>query len=117
MIYGEKIRLTTVGVFGVFDCPDASQMTPKRAISTSAVQALALYNSGFVNRHARFMAEAVGNKLPSDLTAQVRTSFMRTLSRPPTSSELDVIMPLIKEDGLESLGRILFNLNEFVFLN
>ncbi len=34
--------------FGAFDCPDASQVTPRRNVSTTAIQALNLLNSPFV---------------------------------------------------------------------
>ena len=116
MIYGEKQRLTNVGVFGVFDCPDASQMTPKRSTSTSAVQALSLFNSEFVNRHAGFLASLSGTARKT-ISSQIEFAFLRTLSRPPTEQELQTLLPFVQQEGLTALGRILFNLNEFAFLN
>ena len=117
MIYGEKIRLTQIGVFGVFDCPDASQMTPARPVSTSAVQALALFNSQFVNRQANYLAESLQRQFPSDLERQITHAYLRTLSRPPSEKEMATLTPFVKEHGLSKFGRILFNLNEFVFVN
>ena len=116
MIYGEKQRLTSVGVFGVFDCPDASQMTPKRSNSTSAIQALALFNSEFVNRHAGFLA-SLSSADPATINSQIEVAFLRTLSRPPTEQELKTLIPFVRNNGLTALGRILFNLNEFAFIN
>jgi len=117
MIYGEKIRLTQIGVFGVFDCPDASQMMPTRSVSTSAVQALALFNSHFVNRQANFMADDIKEQSPGDTEQQIVSAFQRTLSRPPTQQEIEDLLPFVVDHGLHDLGRILFNLNEFVFIN
>ncbi|MEC9096495.1 MAG: DUF1553 domain-containing protein, partial [Planctomycetota bacterium] len=117
MIYGEKLRLVQVGVFGVFDCPDASQMTPRRSTSTSAAQALSLFNSNFVNNQAAFMASEIENSFPNDPGKQLESAFLRVLSRPPTKQESDILLPLVSRNGLEPLGRILFNLNEFIFLN
>ena len=116
MIYGEKVRLETVGVFGVFDCPDSSQMTPKRSNSTSAVQALALFNSDFINRQAGFLAESVAPEDSPNLELAIRNAFLRTITRQPTEEELTKLRPFVNEHGLKELGRILFNLNEFVFL-
>ena len=117
MIYGEKVRLTQVGIFGVFDCPDGSQMTPKRSVSTSAVQALALFNSEFVNRQAQFMADDISSQFPDDTEKQIICAFERILSRRPTQQELQQLVPFVEDEGLHHLGRILFNLNEFVFIN
>ena len=116
MIYGEKHRLASVGVFGVFDCPDSSQMTPKRSSSTSAIQALALFNSEFVNRHAGFLSDSMllAAETPR---SQIQLAFLRTVSRPPTELELQMLIPFVQANGFEALGRVLLNLNEFVFLN
>ena len=40
MIYAHKIRMQSVDIFGSFDCPDASQMRPKRTQSITPMQAL-----------------------------------------------------------------------------
>ena len=117
MIYGEKIRLESVGIFGAFDCPDSSQMTPKRTVSTSAIQALSLFNSHFVSRHGQFMADEAQATHPNDVVDQVNLLFLRTLARKPSKPELEAVLPLVKSQGLASLGRVLFNLNEFVFIN
>ena len=56
MIYSHKIRMEPVPVFGAFDCPDAGQPTPKRSQSTTAIQALNLFNSPFVIAQAEMLA-------------------------------------------------------------
>ena len=48
MIYAHKVRMEPVPVFGAFDCPDAGLPTPRRSQSTTAIQALNLFNSPFV---------------------------------------------------------------------
>ncbi len=117
MIYGEKIRLESVGIFGAFDCPDSSQMTPKRTVSTSAIQALSLFNSQFVSRHGQFMALEAQTMHPNDVVEQINLLFLRALARKPSKPELEAVLPLVEEQGLDALGRVLFNLNEFVFIN
>lgn len=115
MIYGRKIRLEHVGVFGVFDCPDASQMTPTRSRSTTAVQALSLLNSQFVNRQAEYLANDIRNRTKT-LPEQVNLAVFRTLCRPAEPAELKILSEVASNQGLTQVCRILMNLNEFVFI-
>jgi len=116
MIYGKKIRLEHVGVFGLFDCPDASQMTPARSRSTTAVQALSLLNSQFINRQAAFLADDISDSADS-LPEQVKLAVFRTLCRPAKPFELEILNGIATEQGLSQVCRILLNLNEFVFIH
>lgn len=117
MIYAEKIRLEQVDVFGVFDCPDASQLVAKRSRSTTAVQALSLFNSKFVNRQARFMAELCAAASPDAPDKQVQHAVHRAYGREPDAEEMDVLMDITDKLGLAATCRILINSNEFVFIN
>ena len=51
MIYQHKIRMEPVPIFGAFDAPDAGQTMPRRKQSTTAIQALNLFNSSFGALH------------------------------------------------------------------
>ena len=115
MIYGAKVRLEYVGVFGVFDCPDASQMTPKRTVSTSAGQALSLLNSPFVTRQAEFLADLARRK-EAAVQGQVEVAARRALGRPLRAGEMSVLVEVAEQQGLVHVCRILLNLNEFVFI-
>jgi len=59
-----------------FDCPDPSVKTPRRGVTTTPLQALALMNNSFVQRQAeklaaRVMAETREN-LPEAIGLQLR---------------------------------------------
>ena len=116
MIYGRKVRLEFVGVFGVFDCPDASQMVPARSRSTTAGQALSLLNSPFVLRQAEFLAAEIG-ATGLGVTEGIERAVRRTLCRAPSDVEREVLHAVAVEHGLAQVCRILLNLNEFVFIN
>src|SRR5690606_2101007 len=47
MVYQTRIRQTGDSVFAAFDCPDGSQIMPRRSRSTTPLQALNLFNSRF----------------------------------------------------------------------
>ena len=116
MVYAKKIRMQQVDVFGAFDCPDAGQMTAKRSRSITPVQALNLLNSTFVNRQAKFFAERV-RSLAGDAPLEQATRAMElALGRTPTEEEARQLASLCEQHGLEQVGRVLFNTNEFVFL-
>ena len=117
MIYGTKIRQETVDVFGDFDCPDAGQSTPQRSRSTTPLQALNLFNSDFVNLQAEQFSKTVAALYPTDMKSQIRHAHFVALTRYPTTSELTVLHKLGAAHGLTQVCRVLFNTNDFVFLD
>jgi hypothetical protein len=98
------------------DFPDAAQLAPTRPFSASALQALALWNDAFVLRHsehlaARFEADA------GDLGARVRAAVRVVWLREPDEEELRTLTAFAEAHGLAALCRVLFNSNEFLFVN
>ena len=117
MIYAHKIRMERVPVFGAFDCPDAGQAMPLRSRSTTAIQALNLLNSPFVADRALVFAERVKRETESKNSADwVTRSFELALGRSPNSRERVASIRVVDKHGLESLCRVLFNSNEFLFI-
>lgn len=117
MIYEAKPRMEQDPTFGAFDCPDAAATRPKRARSTTALQALNLLNGSFVNQQAGFFADRLAAEAPGDVEAQVRRAFSLAFGRPPEDDEKLASRQLIERHGLAAFCRALFNANEFVFVN
>ena len=115
-IYMTKIRMRQDGVFGTFDCPDAGQIAPKRARSTTALQALSLFNSQFILSQSEIFAERLRGEAKGDVPGQVRRAFERAYGRTPDADELSASVELVNAHGLPALCRALFNANEFLFL-
>jgi hypothetical protein len=116
MIYSHKIRMEPVPVFGAFDCPDAGQATPIRSQSTTAIQALNLFNNQFVAERAEQFASRVNAVAASDLDRQVAVAFELAVGRAPTDIERQASVAVVSQHGLATLCRVLFNSNEFLFL-
>ena len=116
MIYAHKIRMESVPVFGAFDCPDAGQPTPIRSQSTTAIQALNLFNSPFVFQRALAIASRVEQQVGDDSKLQVETVFRLMLGRLPNSTEKQATMQISKEHGLATVTRAMLNSNEFLFI-
>jgi hypothetical protein len=98
------------------DCPDPSVLTPKRSTTITAIQALAMLNNPFVTRMAGHFADRLRGKaydLPSQVALAVRTAF----GRQPGAEDRAVYEKYAAQHGLENLCRLLFNTNEFLFVD
>jgi hypothetical protein len=98
------------------DGADASQLTPKRNESVTAPQALALLNNEFILVHSKALA-AVLEKQSPDRAKQITSACERIWNRPPTATELDAFAAYAAKHGLANLCRVLFNSNEFLFVD
>lgn len=116
MVYGTVVRQRPDGVFGVFDCPDAGQIAPKRTRSTTPLQALNLLNSGFMMQQANFFAHRLEKESGAEVEPQVRRAFALAFQREPERAEIDASAKLIREQGLPVFCRALLNANEFVYV-
>jgi hypothetical protein len=98
------------------DGADASQLTPKRSESVTAPQALALLNNEFVLVHAKAFAVALEKQSP-DRDRQIAIACERLWGRPPTDVERRLLAAYAAKHGLPNLCRVLFNSNEFLFVD
>ena len=96
--------------------PDAGQAAPRRAASTTPLQALNLMNSPFVVQQAGFFAQRVAQEAGGDPAAQARRAFALAFGRPPTDGEGTEAVALVRQHGLVSLCRALFNASEFIYV-
>jgi len=115
MIYAHKVRREPEAVFGAFDCPDAGQSTAARTTSTTPIQALNLFNSRFTLDQSETFASRVAKEAGEDMARQIQRAYQLALTREPTAEELNDTLPTVKEYGLATLCRALFNSNEFLF--
>ena len=116
MIYMTKVRQEQESVFGVFDCPDASQSVPKRSRSTTPLQALNLLNSTFLMQQADLFSDRLKKDAGSNTVDQVSRAFSLCFNRFPTPAEVQDSLLFIESEGLSQFTRALLNTNEFVFI-
>ena len=115
MVYMTKVRQEKDSTFGVFDCPDGSQVTPQRSRSTTPLQALNLLNSRFVLQQAEYLA----NRLEREQVtkgAQVARAFALCFGRAPSDAESSEAEEFVEQYGLIEFARAILNANEFVFI-
>jgi len=116
MIYSHKVRREPEVVFGAFDCPDAGQSTAIRRASTTPIQALNLFNSRFTLDAAEAFAARVRKEAGGDPSQQISLAYQIALGRAPAADELRETEPAVRQHGLGTLCRALFNSNEFLFI-
>ena len=99
------------------DCPDASLLTPKRNVTVTALQALAMLNDRFVLRQCEALAERLEAARPDDLAAQVARLYELALARAPTAAESAAVSAHAQHHGLAAACRVVVNLDEFLFID
>ena len=116
MVYAFKVRMEQDAIFGSFDCPDGSLVTPRRSASTTPLQALNLFNSRFVlDQSATFAArvERESGPAPAD---RVRRAWALAYQRAPDDAELRDATGFAEAHGTAALCRALLNSSELLFI-
>ncbi|MBK9171105.1 MAG: PSD1 domain-containing protein [Bryobacterales bacterium] len=115
-IYRFIVRSVPDPFFESLDCPDASQLTAKRNVTLTAIQALALLNDPFMVRQSEHFAARLERERP-DLPSRVERAYELALGRAPRPEESRALIEYGRAHGLVNACRLLFNLNEFVFVD
>lgn len=115
-VYRFLVRSQPQPFMTTLDCADPSMQVEKRNETVTALQALALLNNKLMLAMSKHMAERIRRE-HSESHDQIRELFRLSLSRLPTPDELSALTEFAQESGLENACRVLFNLNEFVFVD
>jgi hypothetical protein len=115
-IYRFIVRSQQQPFMTTLDCADPSVLVARRNESVSPLQALALLNNSFVLSVAGDFAERL-QKTEGNVEAQVRKAFSLALSRAPSEREVRDLSVYAEKNGLANACRLLFNLNEFHFID
>ncbi len=102
-------------MFKTFDAPDPASSCGRRAVTTVAPQALTLLNSEFMLRSAEALAERIAS--PEDPEQTVRTAWELSFSRPPDQDEMEQAVEMLANAGTRDFCLMLFNLNEFIYID
>ena len=116
-IYRLWARSGNLPMLESFDCPDPSVMAPRRASTITPVQALSMMNDTFMAKCASRLAGRVRREAGEDVDRQIGRAWCLALSRSPGEGEREVARKFVRERGLESFCLVLFNTNEFLFVD
>jgi hypothetical protein len=116
-IYLQMKRSLTLPMLQIFDAPDTATSCPRRETSTVAPQALALMNSEFTSEQAAQFAERILSQAGDDPEAAVETGWKVAFGRSPTPEERQTVLDYLRRNSLERLCLLIFNMNEFVYVD
>ncbi len=98
------------------DCPDPSVLTPKRTVTLTAIQALAMMNNPFMVQMSEHLANRVKQE-STDPVIQVKRASILALGREPSSEEMSLYREYVQQHGMTNFARLLMNTNEFLFVD
>lgn len=98
------------------DCADPSLLTPKRNTTLTSLQALSLLNNRFMVRQAEHFAARL-EAAASDRSQQIALAYQWAYARDPTGEELRAVVDYAARNGLANVCRVIFNSNEFLFVD
>jgi hypothetical protein len=140
-------RNTRYPLFQAFDMPDTHESCARRSTTTTAPQALSLLNDKIFLRAAQAFAGRVLKEAGQDLNSQIGVAYRLAYSREPLQDEREMALAFLKKQAaiikarldekkpvalLPNLGpdvdaaraaamadfcHVLFNSNEFVYVN
>jgi hypothetical protein len=109
-VYHQNARASVVDVLNDFDLPDIAFAAPKRANTTTPLQALTLLNHSFTLDMAKALAARIQS---GDAVTQ---AYRFTFQREPSAKERAAATQLIATHGTEAFCRALLNANELIYL-
>lgn len=145
-IYVFQRRSLLLPIVEAFDAADMNNTCPRRAVTTIAPQALALFNGDFTRTEAHYLAERVVKDAGDDPDKQIVRAYQIVLIRKPTAAQQALAKAFLEKqtqlhlagpaahpastanndpkalqaahlDALTELCHVLINTNEFLYLD
>ena len=100
-----------------FDCPDPSTTAPRRAVTTTPLQALSLMNNALVLHLADAFADRLGRDAGPDPGKRADRAYRLAFGRDPDADERAEAIRVVERFGAPTLARAIFNSNEFLYVD
>jgi hypothetical protein len=113
-VYIFQRRSLPLPMMAAFDATVFSESCDRRSVTTTPLQALSMMNGYLVHEEAQHLATRIEREAGADRHAQIARAFEIVLNRPARPEELDKFnAPTL---SLPALCRVLFNSNEFIYV-
>jgi hypothetical protein len=126
-VYAYNKRTVPIPLIQLFDGADLSASCGQRLTTTVPTQALLLMNNDAVLARSADLATRISREAPETLETKLVRAFSLALSRPPTAAEVQTLGQFYeaqlklragnRERTLTDLCQVIFNLNEFIYVN
>ena len=115
-VYRFIVRSQQQPFMTTLDCADPSMQVGRRNESQSPLQALAMLNNALMLTMAKHFAAKL-DASGGDLPAKVQRAYQEAIGRNPSPEDQAVLTEYAQQFGLTNFCRVLFNLNEFSFVD
>jgi hypothetical protein len=119
-IYTFQRRSVMNPMIEVFDGANMSEVCSRRSTTVVPTQAFSLLNSDFTTTQSKYFAARLMESAGSDIDKGLDEAFLLTLGRRPSPDERQKYKSLFAgkppAEAYRRLGVVLFNLNEFIYL-
>ena len=116
-VYHQNARASVVDLMTEFDQADCTLSEPRRASTTTPLQALTLFNHDFTLDMAEALAKRIEAEAGPAPTDRVNRLCRLAYQRVPTSAEREQLTGFVTEHGLRALCRAVLNSNELLYLD
>ena len=113
-VYHQNARASVVDLMTEFDQPDCALSSPRRARTTTPLQALTMLNHQFTIDMANSFADRLRSKEPAGQATEI---FRIAYQREPTAGEKAKAAEAIAEAGPAAACRAVLNSSELIYLD
>ena len=115
-VYHQNARASVVDLMTDFDQPDCAFSTPRRAQTTTPLQALTMLNHSFTLDMADALSDRLANAVGDDRAAQTTLAYELCFGRQPSDEERAACVDLAAEHGMPTVCRVLLNTSELIYV-
>lgn len=113
-VYHQNARASVVDLMTDFDQPDCALSTPRRAETTTPLQALTMLNHQFTLDMATALAAKIGEGSPEEQASRI---FIAAYQREPGVEERKQVASTIESHGIRAVCRAILNSSELIYLD
>ncbi len=113
-VYHQNARAAVVDLMTEYDQPDCSLSAPRRARTTTPLQALTMLNHSFTLDMAKALASRISGQSPPE---QSENLYQLAYQRLPSKEESERMATLLKQGKLEAVCRAIINSSELIYLD
>ena len=116
-VYHQNARASVVDLMTEFDQADCTLSEPRRASTTTPLQALTLFNHDFTLDMAEALAERLEAEAGPAHADQIERLCGLAYQRAPSPAERERLTGFVAKHGLRALCRAVLNSNELLYLD
>ncbi|MDF1814066.1 MAG: DUF1553 domain-containing protein [Verrucomicrobiales bacterium] len=113
-VYHQNARASTIDLMTEFDQPDCAFSTPRRARTTTPLQALTMLNHSFTIDMAEAFAARITGQNPQH---QAKEIYRIAYQREPDAHESKQLESALQKAGLRAVCRAILNSSELIYLD